>query len=113
MRPIEGTQDMPAVKTDLKRLQFELSSQRLEEFERLVHEGGFESRKDLLNNALTLIKWAMTHAKNGHAIAAIDEKSQRSFELQMPFLSHVTASADASLDESSGDDRRSGLKFSR
>lgn len=77
--------------TQLTRLQFEISTEKLEEIERLRKEGGFESRKDLFNNAITFLKWAMSHAEAGHAIAAIDEKSDKYFELQMPFLSYVTS----------------------
>ena len=73
------------------RLQFELSAEKLAEFERLRQEGGFESRKDLLNNAVTLLKWAMKHAQQEHVIAAVDEKSKKYFELQMPFLSHAAS----------------------
>jgi hypothetical protein len=73
------------------RLQFELSAEKLDEFERVRQEGGFESRKDLLNNALTLLKWTMKHAQQGHVIAAVDEKSKKYFELQMPFLTHVAS----------------------
>jgi murein L,D-transpeptidase YcbB/YkuD len=77
----------------LTRLQFELSAEKLDEIDRLRREGGFENRKDLLNNAVTLLKWAMKHAEEGHAVAAIDEKSTKYFELQMPFLSHVASNA--------------------
>jgi len=72
------------------RLQFELAADKLAEIERLQVEGGFENRKDLLNNAITLLKWALNHAKSGHAIAAIDGKSDKYYELQMPFISHVS-----------------------
>jgi hypothetical protein len=72
-----------------QRLQFELSDEKLAEFEGLRKEGGFENRKDLLNNAVTLLKWAMRHAHAGHVVAAVDEKAEKYFELQMPFLSHV------------------------
>jgi hypothetical protein len=73
------------------RLQFDLSREKLEEIERLRVEGGFDTKKDLFNNAVTLIKWAIRHASDGHAIAAIDEGSAKYFELQMPFLAHVAS----------------------
>jgi hypothetical protein len=71
------------------RLQFELWVGTYHELERLREEGGFKAKKDLLNNALTLLKWAMKHAEKGHVLAAVDRKSDKYFELQMPFLSHV------------------------
>ena len=69
------------------RLQFELTRDKLDEIERLRIDGGFDTRKDLLNNAMTLMKWALKHAEEGHAIAAID--GGKYFELQMPFLTHA------------------------
>ena len=54
-----------------------------------MKECGFDTQKEFFNNAVTLLKWALQHAKNGHAIAAIDNKESRFFELQMPFLQHV------------------------
>jgi len=80
---------------ELTRLQFELSPDKLHEIDRLRSEGGFENRKDLLNNAITLLKWAIKHAEEGHAVAAIDEKSDKYFELQMPFLAHVATNVRA------------------
>lgn len=84
---------MASVKVPHGRLQFELSADKLSEIERMQNEGGFENRKDFFNNAITLMKWAIKHARDGHAIAAIDEKSEKYFELQMPFLSHVASTA--------------------
>jgi hypothetical protein len=84
---------MSETRQQLSRLQFELSQDKLEEFERLRMEGSFETRKELLNNALTLLGWAIRHAQVGHTIAAIDEKSGKSYELAMPFLTHAARNA--------------------
>jgi hypothetical protein len=74
---------------DQLRLQFELSPERVELFDQLRKAAGFENRKELLNNALTLVEWAIRHARAGHTIASLDEKSDKLYELEMPFLQHV------------------------
>jgi hypothetical protein len=84
---------MSATKQQLARLQFELSYDKLQEFERLRLEGGFETRKELLNNALTLLSWAIRHAQAGHTISALDEKSDKSYDLEMPFLTYAAKNA--------------------
>jgi len=84
---------MSEAKQQSARLQFELSFDKLEEFERLRVEGGFETRKELLNNALTLMGWAIRHAHAGHSVAALDEKSGKSYELAMPFLEYAAKHA--------------------
>ncbi len=71
------------------RLQFELSREKLDDIERLRIECGFETKKDLFNNAVTLLSWAARHARDGHAIAAVDNGDKRYFELEMPFLLHL------------------------
>ncbi len=77
---------MSDTKRQLHKLQFDLTPDKLEDFERLRVEGGFGTRKELLNNALTVLSWVMRHARAEHTIAAIDEKSGRMYELAMPFL---------------------------
>lgn len=89
MQQSEKKQQLQQQGIPVARLQFELSREKLEEFEQLRQAGGFETRKDLLNNAITLLKWAMKHAREGHVVAAVDERTQKYFELEMPFLSHV------------------------
>ena len=84
---------MSDTKQQLARLQFELSYDKLDEFERLRAEGGFETRKELLNNALTLLGWAIRHAEQGHAVVAMDDEAGKSYELQMPFLTYAAKNA--------------------
>jgi len=75
--------------SSVARLQIELSRDKLDDIERLRIECGFDTKKDLFNNAVTLLKWAARHAKDGHAIAAVDNGEKRYFELEMPFLLHL------------------------
>ena len=69
---------------------FELSAEKIAEFDKLVSDGRFDSRKEMLNNALTLLAWTLMHAKKGHAIAAVDESQKVYVELAMPFLTGLS-----------------------
>ncbi len=71
------------------RFQFELPGDRALEIERLMAECGIETKKDLFNNALTLLRWAVRESRKGHAIASVDEESGKFRELQMPILAAV------------------------
>jgi hypothetical protein len=71
------------------RFQFELPGDRALEIERLMTECGIETKKDLFNNALTLLRWAVKETRKGHAIASVDEGSGKFRELQMPILAAV------------------------
>lgn len=74
------------------RFQFEIEKERLEELEWLAGMGELKTKKDLLNNAITLLKWAVRQRINGRAIASVDEEGNER-ELEMPFLEAVAANA--------------------
>lgn len=74
------------------RMQFETSQEKAAEIRRLTESCGFESQKELFNTAVTLLKWALRHAQDGHSVAAIDEAQGKYFQLEMPFLQHATES---------------------
>jgi hypothetical protein len=86
------------------RLQFEVDEDALREIEQLQELGGLRTKKDLLNNALTLLQWAVRQRSNGRAIISEGEDgSQR--ELEMPFLEAVAGAARRKL-EAAGPARR-------
>ena len=68
------------------RVQFDLSIEGVAELEHLMTETGVQTRKDLINNALTLFKWAVNESRAGNKIAAIDDESKSFRELAMPAL---------------------------
>ncbi|MEX3693041.1 hypothetical protein AB3X91_34315 [Paraburkholderia sp. BR14263] len=74
----------------LQRVQFDVPEDRLAELQQLMKTCGIETRKDLFNNALTLLEWAVRESTRGRTIASVsdDEKSYR--ELQMPALLHAS-----------------------
>lgn len=76
---------------EVVRIQFELSAARVKELEALMREIGVSTRKDLFNNALTLLEWAVKERRAGNSIASVDEHNKRYKELVMPVLSTVGA----------------------
>lgn len=75
------------------RVQLDLPAERVAQLDRLVEEAGFSTRKDLFNNALALLQWAVKEARRGRAIASVDEATDRLTELNMPFLSDLSHQA--------------------
>lgn len=71
------------------RIQFELPENKVRELEQLMEESGTATRKDLFNNALTLLEWALNESKRGNVIASINEQEHKYEELHMPILSAV------------------------
>jgi metal-responsive CopG/Arc/MetJ family transcriptional regulator len=71
------------------RIQFELPEDKVRELEALMREAGITTRKDLFNNALTLLEWAIREKRAGHAIVSLDEGNKRFKELVMPILAAV------------------------
>jgi hypothetical protein len=73
----------------MQRIQFEVPDERLQELEDLMKEAKITTKKDLLNNALTLFEWVLSEVKQGNAIAAIDESGQKYKEITMPVFRNV------------------------
>lgn len=72
------------------RIQFELPEEKIAELKILMKESGIKTRKDLLNNALMLLEWAVNEKRQGRTIISIDEKKNRHKEILMPILSAIT-----------------------
>jgi hypothetical protein len=71
------------------RMQFEVPTDKANEIETLIKECGFESKKEFFNNAITLLKWAVRHVKNGETVAAVNPREEKYTELSMPFLDTI------------------------
>jgi hypothetical protein len=71
------------------RLQVELDREKNEELEAMMREGNVRTKKDLINSALTLLKWAMNERKEGRIIASVDEEKDTYKQLVMPILEVV------------------------
>lgn len=76
----------------LTRLQIELDEEKMKELEELMEEGKVRTKKDFINAALTLLKWAMRERRAGKIIASVDEEKDVYKEIEMPVLSEVKPS---------------------
>ena len=70
------------------RLQFEIEEDALRDIELLQELGGLRTKKDLLNNALTLLQWAVRQRTSGRAILSVGPDGTER-ELEMPYLEAV------------------------
>jgi hypothetical protein len=73
------------------RIQFELSDEKARELDALVADAGVATRKDLLNNALSLFQWVVEERKVGRQIASLDESKKSFKELDMPWMGRFDA----------------------
>lgn len=71
------------------RLQFEMTDNQVAELDRLTEELQLKTRKDMLDTAVTLLKWAIRERKRGRIIASLDEQQERYAEVQLPALENV------------------------
>jgi hypothetical protein len=74
------------------RLQLELSEARVRVLDALMEDCGITTRKDLFNNALAMLEWAVKERKRGNIIASVNENEQKYRELQMPIFAEIAAS---------------------
>lgn len=74
------------------RMQFDFTEDRVKELEAMMAKCGINTRKELFNNALTILEWALEESEQGHDVAAIDRKDKQFFALRMPILTQVRKS---------------------
>jgi hypothetical protein len=72
----------------VKRIQYEVTEQQLEKLKSLMGESGVKTQRDLINHALSLLRWAMDEIKSGHTIASMDKEHKTYKEIVLPFLNH-------------------------
>src|SRR5262245_24504391 len=75
------------------RIQLDFPEEKVRELDQLMQQAGINTRKDLFNNALTLLVWAVKERQKGNKIVSLDEQHGTSRELVMPILeeSHLRA----------------------
>lgn len=88
-----------SIKDSSLRIQFELSKSRATELESIMEEVHVKTRTEFLNNAITLLIWAISEAKAGRIIASVDEEKEKYRELVMPVLEVVKQSANKPVRE--------------
>lgn len=68
------------------RVQLELSPHELETMNWLMEVCGIKTRKDLFNNAVALLEWAVGEVADGKKIASFNDNTKERNILSMPAL---------------------------
>ena len=76
----------------MTRIQLDLPDERVAELDDLMSSLGITTRKELFNNALTLLEWAVSEKRSGRIIASIDEEERKLKQLVMPTLERLSTS---------------------
>lgn len=71
------------------RLNFEISEDQMNSFKELQQRTGAGTMKDLVNNALTILEWAVDETAKGNEVAALNEDDKSYRILVTPLLQHV------------------------
>ncbi len=74
------------------RLNLELNSEQMASLKALQHRTGASTTKDLVNNALTLLEWAVDESAKGNEIAAVNESKETYRVLVTPLLQYASRS---------------------
>lgn len=73
----------------MKRVQFELTEMQAEHLKMLMSQSEVSSKRELFNNALTLLEWAIEEVGNNRKIASVSEDGQTFKEITMPIFTSV------------------------
>jgi hypothetical protein len=75
------------------RIQIDLSVKEVDRMNKVMEQCDIESRKDLFNNALTLLEWAILEVGKGFSIASVNDHTKEPIRtLSMPALNNVSQS---------------------
>jgi len=94
------------------RIQFDLREDKLREIEQAMKLMGISTKKQYLDYAFTLLKWAQSQAQNGRIVVGLDEKTGYYKELSMPPLDEARKNGHAPIidERPPVDDRRLGMR---
>jgi len=70
----------------LYKLQVELNPGQLEILNELQEAGDLRTKKELLDNAFTLLKWAVRQKQEGNLIVSMNKQTAVVRELEFPYL---------------------------
>lgn len=76
--------------SNIVRIQIDLPEDKVKALEALMNEAQISTKKELFNNALTLLDWVVKEVRSGRVIASVNEATMAYKELAMPMLSAVT-----------------------
>ena len=71
------------------RLNVEMPEERVKDLKELQAETGSETLKELINNAFSMLEWAVNEVKAGNEIAAVDENERVRRIIVTPLLARV------------------------
>jgi hypothetical protein len=74
---------------DPVRIQVEFDENGVSMIESLKNRTGISTYKDLFNNALALLNWAVRQRESGRAVCSADESKKEYREIQMPALEYA------------------------
>ncbi len=74
--------------SDKTRVQFDITDDNLDELNKLKLMIGVETRKELFNNALTLLTWAVDEISKGNNIVSKNAANECE-AVHMPIFRHV------------------------
>lgn len=88
--PVNARRDSEGTSTQsTHRFTLELSKDYQAAISDLQHKTGARTQKDIFENALLMLTWAVREVARGRVIGSLDEKAKQYAELQMPILAHV------------------------
>lgn len=73
------------------RVQLDLSQTEIERMNWMMESCGIETRKELFNNALTVLEWMVHEVQEGRKIASFDDNKRERTILSMPVLNTAAA----------------------
>lgn len=70
-------------------LHFDVPEKTMKELDALMEEVGIQTKEELLDNALSMLEWVIEQKRSRRVVLAVDNQSENSRELYMPFFDNI------------------------
>ena len=91
----EVTMTFPFEAAKPVRIQIDFAEDRVRDMDSLMERCGITTRKDLFNNALSILEWAIEEQEAAKVVASVDRDGERYVILRMPALDFAAKRAAA------------------
>lgn len=73
-------------------IQLDITDARMRDIDEMAAKCGLASRKDVFENALTLLEWAIREREKKRVIASVDESSDTFYQVRLEALEKIVKS---------------------
>lgn len=73
----------------MPKLVFEFTDEQMQAFETFINECGVADHKEVIDNSMSLLQFAVNAIKSGRIVATVDEQAKKYYEFTLPIFKKI------------------------